>query len=98
MFSELGETAYYQELLAFRGGIYFFVFQDPGIAVGNEDGVHPSGQRGVDIGLGTVADHPGAGVIAFVLAGELGVHRRVLFRHDFGCREVLFHSGTLDLS
>ena len=98
MFAEFGESAYDQELLALRGGIYFFVLQNPGIAVRNEDGVHPGGQRGVDIGLGAVADHPGAGVVAFVLAGELGVNIGILFRHDFRRLEILLHSGALDLS
>lgn len=37
MLAQFGEAAYDQQLLALGGLVYFFVFQDPGVAVGNED-------------------------------------------------------------
>lgn len=65
MFSQFCEAAYYQELLAFWGLFYFFVLEDPGIAVGDENGVQSCGERGIDVGFGTVADHPGGVWIEF---------------------------------
>ena len=35
------------------------VFEDPCIAVGDEDGVQSNGQRRIDVGSGAVSDHPG---------------------------------------
>src|ERR1019366_10782787 len=41
-------------------GTKFVALQHPGVMVGNKDGVQSGLQRGIDVGLGTVADHPGA--------------------------------------
>jgi hypothetical protein len=39
MFAEFSEGADYEEFLRLRGGVEFFVFENPGVAVGDEDGV-----------------------------------------------------------
>ena len=54
MFAEFGEAADDEELLAGGGRVDFFVFQYPGVAVRNEDGVEARSQRGIDIGFWAV--------------------------------------------
>jgi len=39
MFPQFGEAANYQELLRWRRCVDFFVFEDPGVSVGDKYGV-----------------------------------------------------------
>lgn len=98
VFAEFGEAAYYQELLALRGMVYFFVLEDPGVAVGDEDRVEAGGHGRIDVGLRAVADHPGGIAAAFVLLGKVPVDLGTLLCHDLHRREILLHSRTLHLS
>ena len=58
MFPEIGEALHYQQAARFLNRYNFFVLQNPGIAVRHEHGVDSSRQRGIDIGLGTISNHP----------------------------------------
>ena len=92
VFAEFGEAAYYQELLALGGGVYFFVFQYPRVAVGDEDRVETCGQGRIDVGLWAVADHPGGIVAAFVLLGDVRIDLGILLGYDLRRGEILLHS------
>ena len=43
MLAQFGEASDDEEFLAFGGSIDFLVFEDPGVAVGNEDRIKPGG-------------------------------------------------------
>ena len=58
------------------------MLEDPGVSVGDEDGMEAGGEGGVDVGAGAVADHPGAGRIAGVAADDLAVGVWGLFGED----------------
>ena len=75
-------------MLAGRGLADDLVLQYPGEVVRDEDGIEASGERGVDVGLWAVADHPGAVMVACVLLREPAVGVAGLFRQDFDGGEV----------
>ena len=66
-------------MLAGWGLVDDFVFEDPGEVVGDEDGVKAGGEGWVDVGTGTVADHPGVRGFAAVVGGERLVGLVVFF-------------------
>ena len=51
----------------------------PGVLVWQKDGIETSGESRIDVGFGTVADHPGGGVIAAMAGGKGAVGGLVLF-------------------
>src|SRR5580692_10366502 len=66
MLAQFGEAADDEELLTGGGWVDFFVLEDPGVTVRDEDGVQAGGHRGVDVGFRAVADHPcGVGVSSY---------------------------------
>lgn len=56
---EVSEALDFEQALAVGGGVDGVVFEDPGVGVVDVDGMEAGGERGVDVGAGTVADHPG---------------------------------------
>ena len=86
------------EMLTRRRCGDFRVFEDPCVFVNKEDGMQTGGERGVDVALGAVADHP-AGLRREVVAlhyGAIGVG--VFFGDDFYGGEVLGEAGALQLT
>ena len=59
MLAKFSKAANDQQLLLRWGWIEFFVFEDPCVAVGDEDGVQAGGESRVDVRFGAVANHPG---------------------------------------
>ena len=57
-------------MLAGGGLVDYLVLEDPGEVVGDEDGVEAGAEGGVNVGAGTVADHPGAAGFATVVGRE----------------------------
>ena len=49
MLSQFGEASDDQQVLTFRGGIHFFVLQDPCVAMWDKCGVHARSKRRIDI-------------------------------------------------
>ena len=43
MLAQFGETSHDKQFLTFGCGIHFFMLEDPGVAVRNEDRVEPGG-------------------------------------------------------
>ena len=98
MFAQFGEAPDDEKFLSGRSWIQLFVFQYPGVAVRDEDGVQSGGQRGVDVGLWAVADHPGRVAIESELLDDARIGRRIFFGNDFRVRKILSHSRALDLA
>ena len=74
MLGEIGEGGWFEEVLASGRLVDDLVLEDPGEVVGDEDGVEARGEGRVDVGAGTVADHPGVAGFATVMSceGEIG--------------------------
>jgi hypothetical protein len=70
MADQVRETGEFEEVLAHWRLVDDFVLEHPGEVVRDEDGVKASGEGGVDIGAGAVADHPGVAGIATVVNGK----------------------------
>jgi hypothetical protein len=74
-----------------------FVFEDPGEAVGDEDGVEASDEGGVDVRARAIADHPGGAGLAAVVGAQRAVGFVMLFGEDFDCGEVRGQAGAVKL-
>src|SRR5271165_4156057 len=83
VFAQLGEAAYDEQLLIGRRGIEFFVLKNPGIAMRDENRVQTRSQRGIDVGLRTVANHPGGVVGQVVFVSHAGIYGGILLWNDF---------------
>jgi len=94
---EVGERGEFEQGLSIAGLIDGFVFKDPGVVVGDEDGVEARGQGGVDVGAGAVADHPGGGGLEAVAVGERVVGVDVLLGEDFDVGEEMGKAGAGEL-
>ena len=70
MLPQLREAAHDQQALRRRRGIHFFMFQDPGIAVRDENRVQSRSQRRIDVRLRAVADHPRGFARQFMLLDQ----------------------------
>ena len=55
---EVSETLDLKQALAGGSNFDGVVFENPGVGVVNVDSVQARGECGVDVGAGTVADHP----------------------------------------
>lgn len=64
------------------------VLKDPGEVVGDEDGVEAGREGRVDVGPGTVADHPGVAALAGVARGDGEIGLVMLFVEDLDGGEV----------
>ena len=87
----------FEELAASGRMIDVFAFERPGEVVGNEDGVESGSEGGIDVGLGTIADHPCDAGFATVMRGEAAVGCVVLLRKDLDGAEVRGETGTAQL-
>ena len=67
---QVGEAGEFEEVLASGRLVDDFVLKDPGEVVGDEDGVETGAESGVNVGAGTVADHPGVAGFATVVGRE----------------------------
>lgn len=65
--SEVGEVGQFKELASSGRVIDVFALERPGEVVRNKDGVEASGEGRIDVGFGTVADHPCGGGLAAVM-------------------------------
>ncbi len=75
--------------MAAAGGLVdYLVLENPGEVVGDEDGVDASAESRVDVGAGTVADHPCVAAVAGMVGDESAVGGGMLLVKDFGRGEV----------
>src|SRR3954452_7001983 len=95
---QIGEVGEFQEMLSGGGLVDDLVLEHPGEVVGDEDGVEPGAQGGIDVGAGAVADHPSAGGFAAVLSLEGDVGVVVFLGQDFDGGEVGCEAGALELA
>ena len=68
------------------------MFEDPGVIVRNEYGVDPGSKGGIDVGLGAVADHPGALGLELVFGNNRLINGRIFFRNNLHGPEVFLHA------
>jgi hypothetical protein len=94
---EVGEGGELEQVLAGGRGVYGLVLENPGEVVGDEDGVEAGGESGVDVGAGTVTDHPGAGGLEAVMVAEAAVGEFVLFGQHLNGGEVTLETGAGEL-
>src|SRR6185437_17145659 len=73
------------------------MFQHPGIGMMHVDGVQAGRQRGVDIGTGTVSDHPCGLVHERVPADDLAIGVGMFFRWNLNRGEVHMDAGAVQL-
>lgn len=69
----------------------------PGEVVGDEDGVKTCCEGWIDIGLGTVSDHPCGASLAAVMRGETAVSHIMFFGQNLDGAEVASQTGTAKL-
>jgi hypothetical protein len=70
--------------------VQFFMFENPGVAVRDENRVQARGQRGIDVRLRAVADHPGGSRGEFIFLDDRVIGRGVFLRDDLGRRKIIF--------
>jgi hypothetical protein len=84
-------------VLAFWRMIDHLVLEHPGEVVWDKNGVEAGGECRIDIGLGTVADHPGGSCVAAVVLAQTAVSGLVFLGKHFDFLEVLADAGALEL-
>lgn len=92
MFAQFSEAADDEQLLRSRSRINLFMFQNPGISVGNEYRVQPRGQGRIDVGFRTIADHPGRIMIQAELPDDSRIGICIFLGHHLDDRKIFPHS------
>ena len=98
MNGEIGEGGELEEMLADGWLVDNLVFEDPGEVVGDKDRVKTCREGRVDVGAGTVPDHPGVAGFAAVVGDEATVGVVVLFVEDLDGGEMEGEAGALELA
>lgn len=94
---QIGEAGEFEEGLASGRLVDDIVLEDPGEVVGDKDGVEAGGEGWVDVGAGTVADHPRVTSFAAVMSCQGKIRFVVFFGENLYCAEVGGKAGTLKL-
>jgi len=95
MAAEFAEGGQDDELAG--AGFDRFMFEVPGVLVGDVDGVQADFHRGVDVAAWGVADHPAVRFYDFVFVDKTSVGDSVFFGDDFDGFEKALQAGALDL-
>src|SRR5437879_7971307 len=98
MFPEIGESLHYQQAARCFRRREFFVLQNPSVAVGHEYGVEACRKRGIDVGLGTVSNHPRRIGRQGILGNYFSIRCSILLRDYLDGRKMLYHSRALNLT
>lgn len=98
MVEEVGEGFELEQVLAGGRLVDGLVLEDPGEAVGDEDGVESGPEGGIDVRAGAVADHPGGCGVAAMVRGEGEVGFVVFFGEDFDGAEARGEAGAVELA
>ena len=96
MACQVGETSQFEEVLAVGWLVDYFMLEDPGEVVGDEDGVQAGSERRIDVRSRTVANHPGGAGLAAMVGGEGAVGFVVLFGEDLDSGEVRGQAGAVE--
>ena len=95
MLCEGRESVELDEPLRGQGLRQIVVFEHPGVGVVHVDSVQSCSERGVDIGTGTVADHPRGLVREIIPRDYLPIGIGVFFRWDLDRGEVHVYAGAI---
>ena len=74
------------------------MLEDPGAAVRDEDCITSRSQRRINVGLWTVADHPGVGREQLVLRNHLTIGVGVLLGDDLDRGKIFLQSRAFDFA
>ena len=96
--AEVAEAFDLQQAAVADFGADLAALQHPGVAVRDEDGMQTGLERGIDVGLRAVADHPGEVGRQGVFLDETAVGVSMLFGDDVDGGEMLLQSGALELA
>ena len=77
------EGAQFQQMLAVTCRVNYFMFKYPGMGVMNEHCMQAGCKSGIDVGLGTVANHPGGVRRQLIFLAYRGVGVRILLARNF---------------
>ena len=96
--TQLCESIQIDKLLAGGCGLDGVVFEHPGVRVVDVDGVESGGERGIDIGAGAVADHPGGAARERMARADALIRLGVFLVRDFDGGEVFAQPGSQQLA
>jgi len=86
--SQICEVSEFEKLPSSGRMVDILALQRPCEVVGNEDGIEPGGEGRVDVGLGTVADHPRGACLAAVMRRETAISSVMFFGQHLDGAEV----------
>src|SRR5271165_4625420 len=96
--AQLSEAPYFQQAAIANLRSHLAALQLPRVMVRHEDRVQTGGERGIDVRLGAVADHPRLLAQQRVLLDDRGVGGGVLLGDHFSRHEMLLQAGALQLA
>jgi hypothetical protein len=94
---EGGETLELEEPLGRHGLRELVVFKHPGVRMMDVDGMKTGGERGVDVGTRTIADHPGGLWRERVPRDDLAINFGVLLGRNLDGGEMHVDAGAIEL-
>lgn len=94
---EVAEGFDLNEALAGGCGVDGVVLEDPGVGVVDVDGVEAGSERGIDVGAGTVADHPRGLAGERVAGADAVISLGILFMGNLDGGEVADEAGAREL-
>jgi hypothetical protein len=94
---QLCEVRQFKQLPSGGRMVDILALECPGEVVGDEDGVESCGEGRVDVGFGTVADHPRGAALAAMVSGETAVRRVMFFGQHLDGAEVRSEAGAAEL-
>src|SRR5438105_12751692 len=98
MRAQLAEALHHKQATCPRGLTQLLVLQYPGLMVRNEDGIQSRGERRVDVGPGTVANHPCRTERKMEPIHQFEISRGIFFGDNLDAAEVVLQSRTLNFS
>src|SRR5580704_413666 len=96
--TQMAEAFDLQQTAAANIGADLTALQHPGVVMGHEDGVQTGLERRVNVGLGTIADHPGLLGQQAILLDHAAIGGSIFFGQHLDGGEVLLESRALELS
>ena len=97
MLGKGGETVELDKALWRRGVCKLIMLEHPGVGMMHVDRVKTGGERGIDVGARTVADHPGASGSERMALDDLAIGIGVLLGGNFDGGEVHMDAGAVEL-
>ena len=94
MLLQIGKSFDLQQVTTGGRRPYALVLQDPGAIVRNKDCIDTGSQRGVNVGLGAIADHPRGIGGEVVLGNNASIGWSIFLCHDLDSRKIFLEPGS----